>query len=505
MKKLLGLLAALSILVAPARATWSIVVTNPTTGEVAAASATCVKNYWLEKGTPVLVVGRGVATAQSWLDVLGSNRLIIWNGLHAGWTAEDVLDDVVENGTAPHQRQYGIASFSGPAATYSGARCGEAVGNITGEIDGYHYAIQGNVLAGEEVAIAMEDAFRQARGDLSQRIMVAMEAARAWGGDGRCSCHSINPTQCGSPPPDFEKSAHCGYVLLARLGDSDGDCEPVLGCATGDYYLRISVSGNWTDEDPVFALQKMYDDWRTKHVGRPDHLLSEVSTPAQSLPADGHRVTWVTVRLVDVDGSPLIMGGAELSVVAEDESLAAAGEVVDHGDGTYAFPITAGLVTGTTRFTITVDDGVRPVQLHPPLELRIDPVSELHCGRDVVAVTEDTITPLTLNLPGAAQQPYLIACSASGTDPGLDILPGLILPLNPDIFLWRSVYRPNNAFFRNTSSCLDGNGRAEGAFLAPPGLLQDVVGRRLDWAALYLGPELRVTNVVGFEVVHDSL
>ena len=505
MKRLLGILVSLSLLALPARATWSIVVTNPATGELCAASCTCIKNYVLEDGTPVMVVGKGVATAQSWLDVLGSNRLIIWDGFQAGQDADTVMDDVVENGTAPHYRQYGIASLTlgGSAATFSGVRCGEAVGNVFGEIDGYHYAIQGNVLAGVEVVTAMEDAFRAAEGDMGQRVMIAMEAARAWGGDGRCSCHSTYPTQCGSPPPDFVKSAHCGYVLLARVGDRDGDCEPVLGCATGDYYLRISTTGNWNHEDPVFVMQEMYDAWRLQLVGRPDHVLSTVSTPAQSLVADGRSATTVTVRLVDVNGDALIMGGAEVSVTLAEDPLAVAGDVVDHGDGSYSFPVTAGTTAGLARFTVTADDGVRPVELYPPLEVRIDPLAELHCGRDVVAVTEDTATPLTLNLADAAGHPYLILCSASGTDPGL-VLGGLVLPLNRDLFLWRSSHRPNNAFFRHTLGYLDGEGRGEATFLAPHGLLRDAIGRRLDWAALYYDHGLRVTNVAGFDVIHGE-
>ena len=503
MKRLLSLFAALCLFALPARATWSIVAVNPETGEVAVASATCIKLMRLEKLVPVLVVGHGAGAAQSAGDSSGVNRVRMWNGLHAGWTPEEILTDLIENGTQPDVRQYGIAAFTGDAVTFSGPGCGPALGNVIGEIDGIHYAIQGNVLTGEEVAQVAEEAFRSTNGDLTQRMMAAMEGARSMGGDGRCSCNGSDPQNCGAPPPSFEKTAHCGFVFVSRLGDTDGTCA-AGGCANGDYYLQIAATGGWNHPDPVFVLQDKYDEWRSLLVARPDHLLSTVTAPAHSLVADGHSATMVTVRLVDVNGDPLIMGGAVLTVAQEENELLTVGEVADHDDGTYSFPVTAGLVAGTARLIVTADDSIRAVQLRPPLELRIDPLAELHCGRDLVACTEDTATPLTLNLPAAAAQPYLILCSASGTSPGL-VLGDLTLPLNRDIFLWRSSHRPNNAFFRHTLGYLDPAGRAEATFLAPQGLLRDAIGRRLDWAALYFDHGLHVTNVVGFEVIHGSL
>ena len=51
------------------------------------------------------------------------------------------------------------------------------------------YAIQGNVLTGALVIHQAEQALRTTQGDLSQRLMAAMHAARLAGGDGRCSCN----------------------------------------------------------------------------------------------------------------------------------------------------------------------------------------------------------------------------------------------------------------------------------------------------------------------------
>lgn len=501
MKKLLAAILVLSILAPVPGATWSIAVVNTRTGEVAVGTATCVANDRLEKWVPVVVVGRGAGAAQAMVSPQAENRIRMWDGLHAGWTPEEIMEDLVTNGTIPKARQYGVSAFTGTAATYSGKHCQAGVTNIVGEVGELRYAIQGNVLTGNEVGLAAEAALIGTDGDLGERLMAAMEAARVMGGDGRCSCDNNEPTSCGAPPSDFDKSAHSGCVFVARIGDVDGDCTSQQGCATGDYYLRLAYRGRAIDPDPVVMMQAAYREWRVGLAGRPDHLLSRARIPAQSLPADGVSTTTMTIELVDVDGVPLATGGAMIDVAVEGDPVLRIGAVTDHEDGTYSFPIGAGVVPGAVRFAITADDGTARALLYPFPELRVDPVAPLHVGRDVVAVSEDSRVPLTLNVPDAAHRPYLILCSASGTEPGLD-LGTLLLPLNPDIFLWRSSHRPNNAFFRHTSGVLDEAGRAEAWLEAPRGLLRDAIGRRMEWAAIWFDGGPHVTNVGGFDVVH---
>ena len=76
--------------------------------------------------------------------------------------------------------------------------------------------IQGNILAGDAVVANAEAALIATPGDLSLKVMAAMEAARATGGDGRCSCNQPDPTACGAPPPSFTYSAftaYCGFEV----------------------------------------------------------------------------------------------------------------------------------------------------------------------------------------------------------------------------------------------------------------------------------------------------
>jgi len=81
------------------------------------------------------------------------------------------------------------------------------------------------------------------------------------GGDGRCSCGIGSLGNCGEPAPDFEKSAHIGYLLVARMGDLDGSCVVDESCVTGDYHLRLSIfgpNGLHNDPDPVDQLVAGY-------------------------------------------------------------------------------------------------------------------------------------------------------------------------------------------------------------------------------------------------------
>ena len=114
-------------------------------------------------------------------------------------------------------------------------------------------------------------------------MRMASEAARALGGDGRCSCTVGAPTSCGVPPPNFTKSAHVGFIVLARIGDVDGVCNPTVGCSSGRYYLNLNVIGSNRAPDPVLTLQADYALWRAALAGRPDQVHSTAALDAPAL------------------------------------------------------------------------------------------------------------------------------------------------------------------------------------------------------------------------------
>jgi len=495
--------AAALVLSASAGATWSIVVVNTATGEVIVAAATCIEGFDLDRHLPVMRVGQGGGVSQGLIDFGAPHRIKIWNGFLAGDTPAEIVNTLVTTGSSVPARQWGIADFENAPATYSGSSLGLEYHGVTGVVGDLRYAIQGNVITADIVVTAAEAALLNTPGDMTQRVMAGMEAARALGGDGRCSCLTGPPSSCGAPPPGFTKSAHVSFLIGSRMGDVDGTCSWATGCANGQYYIDLSVEGDWSDIDPIIQLELDYDAWRLGMAGHPDHLKSSATAGAQKLVADGVTSTDVLVRLVDLEGQPITHGGATLTVETESGAppFAVPGAAVDHGDGTYTLTFTAGTSPGADAFRIRANDGVEAATLYPFLELAVDPLTDLHAGVDGLSASGGGAAPFVLNLgPAAAGHPYILLASAAGTQPGVD-LGGAILPLNPDWVLTHTLAHAGDSTFPGTLGVLDASGRAEAALAAPPGALAPVVGMHLDWAAVDFAWPYSTTGAVGLDIL----
>ena len=103
-----------------AQATWSILLVDTRTGEIALGSATCLTGFDLRANTPVIVTGVGAATAQSFVDSSGRNRVRIRDGLALGLTPAEILADLSTFDPGHQTRQYGIVDTTGLAGTFSG-------------------------------------------------------------------------------------------------------------------------------------------------------------------------------------------------------------------------------------------------------------------------------------------------------------------------------------------------------------------------------------------------
>jgi len=495
----LGLVTLL--LSSPALATWSIVVISKKTGEVCVASATCIGgSFPLKRYLPVIVVGKGAAAAQSAIDTNASNRKRIWSAFQADQKPARILEMLSIFDASHQSRQYGIVSFDGPPVTFTGNFAGEGKHELVGETEELLYAIQGNVITGDPVVDQAELALVNTPGDLSQKVMAAMEAARAMGGDGRCSCSGSDPDGCGSPPPSFTKSAHTAFVVLARLGNTDGGCGQLDGCAAGNYYLSLVVKGIDSDPDPIFELQAKYDQWRADLLDVADAVHSVVTIDRDALVADGLSTALVHVELRDIEGQPLTAGGHNWTIewAGEGSPTATVGPVTDLGGGHYTIPLTATTVVGRGAWTLrSKRPGEKAVQLYRPLVLPTEGLRELHAGRQQVSLGE--AVPFTLNRGAAdAGRAYALLGSASGTVPGTPFA-NVVLPLNRDAFFnWTWTGPPE---FAGSIGALDAAGRAEAQLDAPAGDWSPLIGTRLNFCGLIGGPTYDVTNLFAVEVV----
>jgi uncharacterized Ntn-hydrolase superfamily protein len=102
--------------------------------------------------------------------------------LEGGLSAQGALDQLVADDPDRGVRQAGIVDSSGHPATFTGERCMDWAGGITG--DGF--ACQGNILVSAKTVEAMAETFTKTRGEsLAARLLAALRAGQAAGGDRR--------------------------------------------------------------------------------------------------------------------------------------------------------------------------------------------------------------------------------------------------------------------------------------------------------------------------------
>jgi hypothetical protein len=393
----LALVAAGTVfLSSQANATWSIVIADRSTGEVAVGTVTCLNNFDLRAIVPVVVVGKGAAACQASGDFDGIRRPIIFNELMDGTDPEVILQLLAQIGG--HQsRQYGIADTQARALTFTGSSANQWAGGITGEIGDMVYAIQGNILAGSCVVPAIEAAMLATEGDMAAILMAGMEAARDTGGDGRCSCSPSQPTSCGCPPDDFTKSGHIGCMIVARVGDTDDPNCSSSGCADGNYFLNINVPFQQSNRpDPVNQLRDLFDTWRSALDGRPDAIQSVVTFGDPFLPADPNAGTAMLIELLDWQGQPITASIDSITVdhAPGSDGISTIGDITDLGGGMYTVELTSGPEVGLDRFRITVDDGIRNVTLAPDPAIAVsnladfDVITGTHLSGGIVDLTQ---------------------------------------------------------------------------------------------------------------------
>ncbi len=158
-------------------ATFSIVAFDPATEELGIA----VQSKFLGVGAvvPWAKAGVGAVATQSYANTSYGPCGLEW--MAKGKSAQETLERLVADDSERDLRQVGIVDAKGRAATFTGKKCYPWAGGITGP----NYAAQGNILAGEETVLAMRRAFEQTKGSLAERLLKALQAGQAAGGDRR--------------------------------------------------------------------------------------------------------------------------------------------------------------------------------------------------------------------------------------------------------------------------------------------------------------------------------
>lgn len=155
--------------------TYSIVARDSKTGELGVA----VQSHYFQVGpvVPWAISGIGAVATQSQVNV--SYGPLGLEFLRAGYTAEQALKALTSGDEQPEVRQVAIVDAAGNVAAHTGAKCIPAAGHRTG--DGF--SCQANLMEKDTVWDAMANAYTTTDAPLAERMMAALEAAEAEGGD----------------------------------------------------------------------------------------------------------------------------------------------------------------------------------------------------------------------------------------------------------------------------------------------------------------------------------
>ncbi|MCX2728088.1 DUF1028 domain-containing protein [Thermomicrobium sp. 4228-Ro] len=219
--------------------TFSIVAVDLATGELGVA----VASKFLAVGAvvPWARAGVGAVATQSYANVsYGPTGLEL---MAAGYSAGETLARLLADDPERELRQVGIVDARGGTATFTGSACHAWAGGRTGP----GYAVQGNILTGPEVVDAMVRAFEMTEGPLAARLLAALAAGDAAGGDRRGK-------QSAALLVVKERGGYGGYT---------------------DRFIDLRVDDH---PEPVAELQRLYGIWR---------LYFEKPKPEDRLPLEG--------------------------------------------------------------------------------------------------------------------------------------------------------------------------------------------------------------------------
>jgi uncharacterized Ntn-hydrolase superfamily protein len=201
--------------------TFSIIARDPESGLFGVAVSTAVPCTGAM--VPHVKAGVGAIATQSYTNVrLGIDGLRL---LEQGRSPEEALTSLLAEDAQAALRQCAGIDAQGRVFAYSGDQCVDWYGHRPGA----NYSVQGNMLVGKKTIEAMAAAFEAAQGHLSSRLLKALEAGQAAGGD--------------------KRGRESAALLVAPFGDEPGKID-----------IRVDLH-----EDPVAELRRIFNLMRERY------------------------------------------------------------------------------------------------------------------------------------------------------------------------------------------------------------------------------------------------
>ena len=189
--------------------TYSILVRDVASGALGAA----VASHFFAVGALCIHVEGGVAALATQALVNPMYAVHAMPRLRAGEAPGTVLASLIGPDPAIAQRQFHIIDATGRIAQHTGPDCV----TWSGHVCGLDVSVAGNMLAGQRVVADTKDAFLAAKGSLAERLLTAMEAGEAAGGDKRGRQGAALKICTADPYPDLDIRADDHPDPLAEL------------------------------------------------------------------------------------------------------------------------------------------------------------------------------------------------------------------------------------------------------------------------------------------------
>ena len=233
--------------------TFSIVAVDTLTGEIGSAGATCGDSIiWPGTAGAYIISdilpGVGAIHTQSFW--LASNQINARIQMQQGSTPNQIISWLVAHDVQnnPQSRQYGVVDYhngSSRSAAFTGTNCYDYKNHILGP----NYAIQGNILLGQQILDSMEYYFLNTVGCLPQKLMAAMNGAKVVGADTRCMVEGT--------------SSLSAFLRMALPTDS-----------YNNLFLDINVAGTAPNVEPIDVLETRYNQWKNSNISYCDSVSS---------------------------------------------------------------------------------------------------------------------------------------------------------------------------------------------------------------------------------------
>jgi uncharacterized Ntn-hydrolase superfamily protein len=239
--------------------TWSIVAVDPLTGDVGAAGASCVPVN--AAALAALIPGKGAAAIQAEFAI--ENRDRVFELLQDGLSAEEIRQQVAAIDSDPKLslRQYGIVTLN-RGAVHAAGFTGEGNFAWSGDSQDIDLAVsaQGNTLESEDVVRQAMDAYRAeeiGQALMADRLIRALEAGSAAGGDKRCNHDGVQQTALSAFIVVVTFGQEPFAVPLSASTELEGPNSP---------WLYVSVIEEPGGPNPLLELRHQYDQWRASNL-----------------------------------------------------------------------------------------------------------------------------------------------------------------------------------------------------------------------------------------------